>query len=226
MGLWQTVTYSDKVKEFYLSQSPQKSFFLMITLCLLIVGSIIGFYTLYQKYAGALSYSKGINTENLDEAITALNRAVNLDESKDVYFRVLSRVSLLKTNEILSNQELSQEQKQNVFQQGVANAEIAANKAIQINPQDSLNWQQLGSVYENLVSLKVKGAEQAAIQNYQKAQTLDPQNPQIVFFLGRTYFVMNNFSEAKRQLEKSLELKAGFSPATDLLKQIEEKKEK
>jgi hypothetical protein len=37
---------------------------------------------------------------------------------------------------------------------------------------------------------------------------------------------MNNFSEAKRQLEKSLELKAGFSPATDLLKQIEEKKEK
>ena len=222
MGLWQAATYSGKDKEFSLSQSPQKSFFVMIMLCLLIVGSIIGFYTLYQKYAGALNYEKGIAAENLDEAITNLNRAVNFDGGKDVYFRVLSQVFLLKTNEILNNQEMSQEEQKNIFQQVVSAAEASATNAVQINPKDSLNWQQLGSVYENLVPFGVKGADQLAILNYQKTQALDPQNPQIPFFLGRTYFAMNNLDEAKKNLEKSLELKADFTPATDLLKQIEE----
>jgi len=222
MGLWQAVTYSGNVKEFSLSQSPQKSFFVMIILCLLIVGSIIGFYTLYQKYAGALNYEKGVTTENLDEAITSLNRAVNLDGGKDVYFRVLSQVFLLKTNEILNNQEMSQEEQKNIFQQVVSAAEASATNAVQINPKDSLNWQQLGSVYENLVPFNVKNADQMAIQNYQKAAELDPQNPQFPFFLGRTYFAMSNLDEAKKQLEKSLELKTDFTSATDLLKQIEE----
>ena len=169
MGLWQAATNSGKVKEFSLSQSPQKSFFVMIVLCLLIVGSIIGFYTLYQKYAGALNYEKGVTTENLDEAITSLNRAVNLDGGKDVYFRVLSQVFLLKTNEILNNQEMSQEEQKNIFQQAVSAAEASATNAVQINPKDSLNWQQLGSVYENLVPFNVKNADQMAILELSKS---------------------------------------------------------
>lgn len=226
MGLFTAISVNQQnqrksaAKEFSLAQSPQKSFFVMIGFSLLIVGAILGFYSLYQKYAGALNYEKGITAENLDKSIINLGRAVNLDGSKDFYFRNLSQVFLLKTNEILTNQELSQEQKQNLFQQAISNAEITANSAIQINPKDSFNWQQLGSVYENLIPLNVKGTDQMAIQNYQKAQTLDPQNPQFPYFLGRTYFAMNNLDEAKKNLEKSIELKADFTPATDLLKQI------
>ncbi len=220
MGIWVALVYSEQKKEFVFSQSPQKSFLMMIGLCLLIVGSVAGIYFVCQQYAGALYYVRGVSADNLDEGITNINRAINADKNKDIYFRTLSQVFLLKTNEILDDKNLSEDQKKDLFQQTVSAAEASATNAVGINQKDSLNWQQLASVYENLVPFNVKGADNLAISNYQKAQTLDPQNPQFPYFLGRTYFAMNQLDEAKKQLEKSIELKADFSPATELLKQI------
>jgi len=217
-------------KEFSFTQSPQKAFFIMLVGVFLIAGSIFGLYTVSKKYAGAISYSQGLNLINakepkLDEGIIAVNKAATLDP-KDSYFRNLSQVFLFKINEVLNDQKLSQEQKQTEFQKQVSNAELSAIAAVKINPRNSQNWLQLGNVYENLALVKVSGAEKLAILNYQKAAELDPQNPQIPFNLARVYFVSGNKDEAKAELEKSLELKSNFQPAIDLLSQIETKSEK
>lgn len=263
LGIWNAISVDQRrvqpgsaVKEFSFTQSPQKAFFTMTICVVLIVVSIIGLYNVFQKYRGALSYARGLSLVNnepprLDEAMQEINQAALLDR-KDVYFRNLSQMFLLKTNEILENQELSQEQRQTLFQQTVSNAELSATAAVQINPRNSQNWLQLGNVYENLILFGVEEAEQLAISNYQKTQELDPQNPQIPLNIGRVYKTIAEMiqvqisllemaeerdEEAIKKLEesrdknldlalehftKSAELKPNFSAAYYLIAQVYE----
>jgi len=189
LGLWMALT--GEKKEFLFTQSPQKAFLIMLLGTILIVASIIGVYTVSQKYLAALNYTQGIElinaeTPKLDESIIKINKAAQLDP-KDIYFRNLSQEFLFKISEVLNNQELSQEQKQKLLQQTVSNAELSANNAVLVNPKNSQNLLQLGNVYENLDLVNVTGAGELALLNYQKAAELDPQNPQIPLNLGRVY---------------------------------------
>lgn len=255
MGLFVAAT-SKPVKEFLFTRSPQKSFFIMLVCIVLIVGSIIGFYDISKKYSAGLSYAQGIKlinskTPNLDEGIIKINKAVTSDQ-KDFYFRDLSQASLLKINEVLNSQELSQEEKQKAFQQSASDAELSATRASQINPKNSQNWFQLGTIYENLASISVEGADQLAILSYKKAAELDPQNPQIYFNIGRVYKTtaeeaeiqivileqakqkdeeaIKKLEEAKtqnlelslEQFKKSIELKNNFTPSYYLMAQVYE----
>ena len=230
MGLWQSVSinqpnrHKGTAREFSFTQSPQKAFFIMLVCVILIAGSILGLYNFGQKYTAAIIYAQGLKLINsgeskLDEGIIALNRAVVLDK-KDFYFRNLSQTFLLKINQVLFNQELSQEQKQTELQKQVSNAEMSAAAAIQVNPRDSYNWLQLGNVYENLALVNAKGAGELAVTSYRKATELDPQNPQIPFNLARVYFAAKEYDKAKEELQKSIGLKNDFQPAIDLMKQM------
>lgn len=257
LGPWVAISinqpnqYKSAVKEFSFTESPQKAFFTMMICVVLIVVCVIGLYKISQKYRATLAYSQGLSSTEIDDAIAKINQAALLDR-KDIYFRDLSQAFLLKTNEILENQELSQEQKQEAFQQAVSSAELSATAAVQINPRNSQNWLHLGNVYENLILFGVEGTEQLAISNYQKTQELDPQNPQIPLNIGRVYksraemiqvqislleMADEKDEEAIEQLEesrnknldlaiehftKSAELKPNFSAAYYLIAQVYE----
>jgi len=255
IGLFIVAT-SKPAREFLFTRSPQKSFFIMLACLFLIAGSIIGFYDIYKKYSAGLAYAQGIRlinaqTPNLDEGITKINKAVTSDP-KDLYFRNLSQAFLLKINEVLNSKELSQEEKQKAFQQSASDAELSATRACQINSQDSQNWFQLGTIYENLAFIGVEGTDQLAVLNYKKAAGLDPQNPQIYFNIGRVYKTTAEKAEAKivlleqakqkdeeaikkleetkgqnlelslDQFKKSIELKNNFTPSYYLMAQVYE----
>jgi tetratricopeptide (TPR) repeat protein len=207
LGLW--TAYFGKTKEFFFTQSPQKAFMIMLLGVILIVGSGFGLYIVSQKYIGAVVYAKGLSlinaeTPKLDEGMASFNKAINLDQ-KDIYFRDLSQVFLLKIDEILDNSDLSQEEKQTLFQQVVSNAELSTSVAVQLNPKNSYNWFQLGVVYENLALTGVQGAEELAILNYQKSQELDPQNPQISLNIGRVYKLLAERNRAQITFLESAE---------------------
>jgi len=259
IGLWVASTARDKdIKKFSFTQSPQKAFFIMLGSVILIAGIVIGCYNIGRKYVGALAYVKGVSllnaeTPDLDQGITSLVQATTLDKNKDIYFRALSQVLLSKTNEILNNKELSDEQRQEMFQQAVSGAEIFAGNAVQINSKDSLNFMQLGSFYENVIPF-VDDAEGLAITNYKEAQALDPQNPQILLNLGRVYIAASqkintslallakaeerdkskeaelkklseqNLDKALEEFEKSIKLKGNFTPAYYLIAYVYETK--
>ena len=235
-------------------KSPQKAFFIMLISVFLIAGSVIGIYKIGQKYAGGLAFAKGlglVNTQepNLDEGIISLNKAINLDKN-DNYFRNLSQVLIFTINELLNNQEISQEEKQKEFQQIVTNIEYSATTASQINPSNSQNWLQLGRIYENFIILGVENAEEMAILNYKKAIELAPMNPEFSFSLGRTYKTIsekiqyqidnqqgqidkeqidasqNALNEITQlaidEFKKTIQLKPDFTPAYYLLAQVYE----
>ncbi len=230
MGLW-TATGANQqksaAKEFLFTQSVQKAFFIMLICLILIVGSGLGIYNISKKYAAAIIVTRGLSltsaTESkLDEGIADINKAVALDQ-KDSYLRNLSQAYLLKTNKVLNNQKLTKEQRQVEFQRQVSNAELSANVAVKINPSNSQNWLQLGSVYENLALLNIEGVENSAVLNYQKAAELDPQNPQIPLNIGRVYkSTKENLEKAIGEFKKSVELKYNFTPAYYLMAQTYE----
>jgi len=221
---------------------------------LLMVASVFVLYNLSQKYQSALIFNQGLNLINaeelkLDEGIMKMNEAAMLDK-KDTYFRNLSQAFLLKINQVLNDEELTEEDKKQVFQLLVSNTENSANNAVLLNPKNSQNWLQLGRVYENFMALGVEGAESLVISNYQKVEQLSPQNPEIPFMLARIYktqaeriqvqiALLEQVEErdegaveklkeendkiletALQKLEKSAQLKIDFTPTYYLTAQI------
>jgi len=217
----------------------------------LIVGSVIGMYKVSQKYRADIVFAQGLTSTEIDDAIQKINQAGALGP-KDVYFRSLSELFLAKINEVINNEELSQEQKQELFQQIVSNTEASVNAGIQINPKNSQNWLQIANVYEALAIYGVEGAFDLAISNYEKTKKMDPQNPLIPLSIGRTYktageiakaqmtdpeqmseeqiqeledSVNKNFDLALNFFNESLELKLNFAPGYFLSAQVYEAKE-
>ena len=188
LALWLAATEKPK-GEVSLYQTPQKTFFIMLLGIFLLAGTVIGFYKIGRKYIAALDYARGLNFYNqeskIDDAIANISKAATIDR-KDIYFRTLSQLYLIKTGRILKDTKLPQDKKKAQLQQSISTAETAALTAVQIDPKDSLNWLRLGDIYENIVSL-ITGADKLAIQSYQKAAMLDPQNPQIPLSMGRVY---------------------------------------
>ena len=258
LGLFTAWDNKQESKQIIFTQSPQKAFFIMLMGVLLIVGSVFVIYDLSQKYQAALAFNQGLGLINieepkLDEGIIKINKAVNLDK-KDNYSRNLSQAFLFKINEVLNDQELSEEDKSQVFQLLVSNTENSANSAVQLNPKNSQNWLQKASVYENFMSLGIEGTGELAVSSYQKAEQLSPQNPEIPFILGRVYKSQAEriqvqialleqaeekdeeaikkleenrekiFDMAIEKLKKSAQLKIDFSPAYYLMAQVYELK--
>jgi len=254
LGLFTVWNNKQESKQIIFTQSPQTAFFIMLLGVFLIVGSVFVLYNLSQKYQAALAFSQGlelINAEepNLDEGMIKLNRAVTLDK-KDSYSRNLSQAFLLKINEVLNNEELSEEDKKQVFQSLISNTESFANNAVLLNPKNSQNWLQVASVYENFMFLGIEGAGDMVLSSYQKTEELAPQNPEIPFILGRVYkfqaekvqaqitpleedketinILEENrdkiFDMAIEKLEKSAQLKIDFTPAYYLMAQVYELK--
>jgi len=212
-------------KQITFTQSPQKAFFIMLTGVILIVGSVFVLYNLSQKYQAALVFSQGLNLINaeepkLDEGIMKLNEAAVLDK-KDTYLRNLSQAFLFKINEVLNNQELSEEDNQKIFQLLVSNTENSANNALQIDPKNSQNWLQMGRIYENFMTLGIEGAGDLAISNYQKAEELSPQNPETPFILGRVYK-----SQAERIQVQIVLLEQAKEKDEEAIKKLEENRDK
>jgi len=227
LGLW--VSLTENRKEFLFTQSPQKAFLIMLLGVVFMAGSVITIYGVSQKYIAALDYAQGIQAINvlgqepedvrsvkLGEAILKINKATQLDP-KDIYFRNLAQAFLIQINQILNNEELEQEQVQALFQQAVSNIELSAATGAQVNPQNSQNFVQLGSMYENMGVLNVEGANDLAILNFEQARELDPQSPFIPFNIARVYFSDEQMDKAEEELQKSLVLKGDFQLALDLL---------
>lgn len=264
LGLWaavaqplnQTVSQEGRgrnigqCKELALIGDPFRVFSSILVLVVVLSFTLSGLWSVSKNYVAQLIYLKGIqiSRNDIDQAIKYMARAAALN-AQDFYLRGLSEAYLVKANNVLLDKNLSQSDKTAAFQQNVQVAITAAQLAKQKNPADSFNWFGLGLVYENLVPL-LDGAEESAVAHYKHAMTLDPQNPQIPFQIGRVYYtagqkaksalnslnqggevdsvkqaalqkvVDNSLQKAKDALNQSLELKPGFSPASEMMKQL------
>lgn len=203
-------------------EDPRIGFVSVLVLVLLIIGSVAGGYTLFQKFLSVVFFERGLimsSQGNLDGTMDSLGRAVLLNES-DVYFRTLSSANIARLSLIISQKDVSGETIKQKFQEESRFAVGNALKARDLNPTDYQNWVALGNAYEALVPFKVQDAYGEAKKAYDQAIVLNPKSPALLLLRARID-VENNKEDAKTYIAKALSLKNDYTDAIFMLSQIQ-----
>lgn len=206
-----------------------------LTAVILLTFTLFAVYLTAQKYLAAVYYQKGFLNPSLEEKLNNFDRAVRLDPKSDQYQRILSQALILKGSEIIqASMTAFPQDLQNLrtqFQNIIASAVNSARQATTLNPVDSLNWSNLGNVYENIIPV-AQDSDVFAEQNYKKVIELEPQNPQAPVDLARMFIVsadqspqkdaawQEKINKAKTALDQSIQLKSDYAPAHFLIAQI------
>jgi len=201
------------------------SFFFIL---ILVLG--IGLFILYsQKYVAEVRYYQGLQAWQKGDTTSSINyiaRAANLNPKIDIYWRNLSQIYLVRLNEVLSDANLSQEEKSGQAQALIASSINSITQAAVAEPNNVANWSTRGFVYRNMAGI-LGGADEWAIKSYEKAAELEPNNPDIFTEIGRVYLAKSdiltqqekkkesseNLKLAQDNFEMAIKLKSDYAPA-------------
>lgn len=166
--------------EFSILKTPQRTFLASLIIIILIVGVVVGVYWQGQKYLASVFHTIGVGSynksQNIDTAMKYVGLAVNLDQTRDSYWRTFAQLLSLRAQEVLKDKNLDAAELQRRYQVVLQSLIQAGQRATQLNPKDPLNWRQLANIYEDNIAI-VGGADRFAVENYEKAAALNPKNP-------------------------------------------------
>jgi len=159
----------------------------------------------FRQSIKAAQANDGIRTYNLQLKALRYNPR-NLD----------LRISLAQTNLALAQNLSSKENpadqdRQNIIQL-VQQSINEAKKAVSTNPQNITAWENLATVYRNLINFAQK-ADQLAISALTQAVKLDPTNPDLRVQLGGLYYSLQDYDRAQRVFEQATSAKANYANA-------------
>jgi tetratricopeptide (TPR) repeat protein len=169
-------------------------------------GKIYAAEYFFKQSLDTLAQNKGTETYNLQI------KTISFNPLNDVYRRAYSQTNLALANALASNPPaggLSDQDRQNIsilVQQAIREGKAA----VALNPGNVVNWENLASIYRNLINF-AQGADQWTIAAYQQAIILDPTNPQLRLSLGGVYFSLANYDEAIRFFQQAVDLKPNFA---------------
>src|SRR3989339_431133 len=199
-----------KTKKITFLNNQRFDFIVTIVLIFLILASLVGAYTISQKFMASVYSNRGLGGSSLEEAEKNIVKAIQLSENAD-YYKFLSKINELKLN--TPEEGLTDEETKQQFQAILNNIIQSAEKATEIDKNNYSNWVFLGDVYEAMALSGVEGAYDGAISSYKKAVGLNPRNPSLIFKLGALEYNNKNLDEAVATLEKAVILQSNYSDA-------------
>jgi tetratricopeptide (TPR) repeat protein len=210
---------SKKEISFSFINDHRKSFFSILFLIILVIFSVGVAFKYIERFTSISYFEKALFATTVPVAEDSINKAISL-YTNDLYLRTYAQVYLVKLNSLATKGgTLSDKDKadlQTSFDQAVKSAQLAT----QYNPQNYLNFQLLGSVYQTVGSLGVKDAYDNAILVYQTASNLNPSNPGLKLAMAGASFVGGNVKNAKDYANSALTLKPDYVDALLTLSQI------
>ncbi|MFZ2026355.1 MAG: hypothetical protein WAV30_03660 [Microgenomates group bacterium] len=164
-------------------------------------------------------FRQSFETNNLKTVYEKMKSAVTYNPYNERIRSNFTQVHLLIANTIAEKAtkneqgqaQLSEADKQTVSQ-AIQAAISEAKAVVSLNPQKAANWELLGYVYKNIMGV-VQGADSWTISAYQRAITLDPQNPQYRVALGGVMYGLKQYEDASRLFEQAVILKSDWSNA-------------
>ena len=179
-----------------------------------------------QRYVAEFQYNKGLSfllAEDIDKGIKSIESAASINPSSDLYFRQLSQAYLAKLQQELQSSKILTNEQREKIQVLIANSINASKISTDINPKNAKNWTNRGFVYQSLSGL-VNDANDWALNSYESAIQLDPQNPYLYMQEGIINFISASNPQtktprsqllglAKEKLEKSVSLNESYSNA-------------
>lgn len=201
---------SEKAEYVTNSNSPGSSLALSFVFVLVIIGFITAIYTEGQKYVAAIYFNQALAMDSsggsIEDVAGKIQKAVQLDPSRDVYYRNLSVASFALANKRIGDkgqQDLSTEDI--AYVKGmIGQAKSYSEKAIELNPSSD-NYISLAQVYEGVL-ISMEGADKEVINNYAEAIKLDPRNPSLHVKLASLYVTLANW-EASKEMQKQKDTK-------------------
>ncbi|MBU2263337.1 tetratricopeptide repeat protein [Patescibacteria group bacterium] len=216
----------EKIKTLEISflKNSKAGFASSLIIILLIIATIFSIYLFIQKYWAGYSYAQALNVLNtegdLGKTESGVLKAAQLDR-QDIYFRGLSELGIMKIQQILNQQGVSEDILRSQFQTALGASIQNAQIAVNLNSLDSLNWMQLARVYESVAPLNIAGAKDFAIDSYNKALEKSPLDPTPYLAMARVEAQLGDINKAREYIDSALEIKGDFAAALFLLAQIE-----
>ncbi len=195
---------------------------LMLTLCFL--AGISGIFAVGQRYAAGILYQKGAialqQNNDINTAEAYVDRALTLYEA-DTYLRFSTDLSLLRLNDLIAAQDISNEDRQSRFQAILTQAITRAQAATEHEPQEYKNWMERGAVYARVVPLGIQGAYENAVEAYNTAARLRPQSPSITLAYAYLERARDNNDAAEKYTDEAVRLRPSYTEAMFLMAQIQ-----
>lgn len=162
-----------------------------------IVGLILvlsGFYLASVRYLGDVRYARA-QTEGVSEtALRDMDSAIGFNSSNDRYLRDGSQLSIAMLRLELAKPSTDTQRAQRA--QGMVSSAIQlAQRAIEANPNDSLNPDNLGRVYQSLLGV-VGDVEQLSEDAYAKASQLRPGDPTFDNEIGQMWLTKSDIAKS------------------------------
>lgn len=132
-------------------------------------------------------------------------RAIQTNENNAQYRQIYSQTNLALAASLLSNQELSEEDKQKastLIQQAVREGKAA----VALDSQNPSYWNNLAQIYRQLAG-NLEGAADWSYQAYAQAATLNPSDPNLRLDFGGLMYAAGKYEEADRLFEQVVTLK-------------------
>ncbi|PIR80146.1 MAG: hypothetical protein COU25_01565 [Candidatus Levybacteria bacterium CG10_big_fil_rev_8_21_14_0_10_35_13] len=166
---------------------------------------------LFQRSLVAASQNNGSLTYNYQSGV--LNSPTG--KYVDSYHRVFSQTNLALANSLaLSIPQGSSPSAQTVqtIYQLVQQSINSGRNSTDVSPANSLNWQNLSSVYRALIGFG-QNADSFALLTAQRAAQLDPGNPSEYINTGGIYFQLALWDRAIEQFQIAVNLKQDYANA-------------
>jgi tetratricopeptide (TPR) repeat protein len=165
----------------------------------------------FEKSLVAAAANNGQQTYNLQNTAIASFAGKYVDS----YYRVFSQTNLALANALAASipqgQQPSQQTTQTIYtlvQQSIN----SARQATTLSPENSLNWQNLSSIYRALIGFG-QNADSFAVLAQDQARKLDPTTPGEYIALGGIYYQLRVWDKAQDQFQQAINLKPDFPNA-------------
>lgn len=222
LGVFIGMQYSNKEhgeKEVSFIGDPRKSFFAILALILLMIVMAGVTFKYVEKFASVSYFRSALSSQSVEEAENNINKAISL-YNNDLYLRTYSQIYLIKLNNLVAKGESITEEERGQIKPSFENALVSAQRAVEYDKNNYLNYRSLATVYSAVVQLGVEGAGEKSIEALNSALLLNPLNPGLKLAISQVYLLENKLGEAKDYAKQALDLKSNYVDALIYLSQI------
>ncbi len=180
----------------------------------LFIGSSV--YFLGRNFLSEIYFKRSIDAitaNSLQDLYANQQRAVQYNPYNEEFRRNFSQSNLVVANNIAAKgpQQITDRDRQTIAQ--TLQISISeAKSAVALNPGRVTNWQNLATVYRQIINA-VQQAPIWTISSYQQAILLDSFNPVLRLELGSVYYLLQQYDQAQRLFEQTVSLKPDWANA-------------
>ncbi len=146
-----------------------------------------------QRFMADVAFTQGVNAfragQPIEKIIPMIERAMKLNPLADIYFRNLSQAHLIKAANLIQSNP-TQEQAATI-QTEIKTAVDIGISATTLNAANVDNFSNLAMLYQSIASF-TRGADEFAINFYNKAIALEPANPVFIGEVGKLYLLRSD----------------------------------